>query len=207
MQESKHHVVVDELVYNRPALRNLYERMSHCALEWNEYKTAIKNRKNQVHRHQGRTDGYSGRLMGVYSPAYEGKHMQEYPEVKELISKFNFLEPLGNDDITFMYYEPNFVFKPHTDRQMHYNIMLPILPENDFEKITFWKGEDSDRDNPLGIEYEYTYDMNHPSIFNGKTLHSVEQIKYERVMFRIKVTHETYEDMIKRYKEGKFINV
>ena len=49
--------------------------------------------------------------------------------------------------------------------------------------------------------------MNHPSIFNGKTLHSVEQIKYERVMFRIKVTHETYQDMIKRYKEGKFINV
>jgi hypothetical protein len=26
-------------------------------------------------------------------------------------------------------------------------------------------------------------------------------------MFRIKVTHETYQDMIKRYKEGKFINV
>mgnify|MGYP003648454847 CR=1 FL=1 len=47
MQESKHHVVVDELVYNRPALKNLYERMSHCALEWNEYKTAIKNRNIQ----------------------------------------------------------------------------------------------------------------------------------------------------------------
>ena len=72
MQLSKHHVVVDEITYDRNALRQLYQKMAHCALEWNEYKTAIKNRIGETHRHQGRADGFKGRLMGVYSPAYEG---------------------------------------------------------------------------------------------------------------------------------------
>tara|TARA_A100001011_G_scaffold174767_1_gene183436 strand:+ start:672 stop:1295 length:624 start_codon:yes stop_codon:yes gene_type:complete len=206
MKLSEHHVVVDEITYDQTALRQLYQKMAHCALEWNEYKTAIKNRIGETHKHQGRTDGFKGRLMGVYSPAYEGKHMGEYNEVKDIVSKFNFLKPLGNDDITFMYYEPGFVFKPHTDRQMHYNIMLPILPDDGFEKITFWKGTDADRNNPKGKEYTYEYSHTHPSIFNGKTLHSVDEIKEERVMFRIKITHETFEEMIERYKAGKFIN-
>ena len=47
--------------------------------------------------------------------------------------------------------------------------------------------------------------MHHPH-HNGKTLHSVEEIKEERVMFRIKITHETFEEMIERYKAGKFVN-
>ena len=60
-----------------------------------------------------------------------------------------------------MYYEPFGLFLNHTDRQMHYNIMLPILPDDGFEKITFWKGTDADRDNQKGEEY--TYEYNAPS--------------------------------------------
>ena len=38
------------------------------------------------------------------------------------------------------------------------------------------------------------------------TQEDVEEIKEERVMFRIKITHETFEEMIERYKAGKFVN-
>lgn len=204
MQKSKHHVVVDEFSFDSDALVSLYEKMAHCSLPWNEYKTAIKNRNNLEHTHQGRGDGGLG---GVYSPMYEGKHMHEYKEIQDVVNKFNFLEPLGPDDVTFMTYQPGFTFKKHTDRQMHYNIMMPIIYGNEPECITFWKGEDHERDTTTEQEYTYNYNTQHPTIFNGKTIHSVDTIKEFRVVFRIKITHETYEDMIARYEAGEFLNV
>ena len=200
---SKNHITFTEITYDKNALLELYNKMKHCALEWNEYKTAIFG-KNHVR--QKLVDGFSGRLLAVYSPMYEGKHMHEYDEIKEVLSKFNFLEDLGVDDISFQINEPGFQFRKHTDRKLDYTIMFPLKPEQDFNKLTFWKGEDKDREKDLEKDYDLVYSMDHPTVFNGKILHSVEEVKEERVLLRIKITHESYEDMMSRYKEGTFLN-
>ncbi len=90
----------------------------------------------------------------------------------------------------------------HVDTQWKFKEMIEFrdkrAKEVGMELIVYY--------NPKGEEYTYEYSHTHPSIFNGKILHSVEEIKEERVMFRIKITHETFEEMIERYKAGKFVN-
>lgn len=199
----QHHITFSEITYDRLGLLSLYNRMKHCALEWNEYKTAIFGNS---HVRQKLPDGFPGRLLAVYSPAYEGKHMHEYTEIQEVLSKFNFLQDLGVDDISFQINEPGFQFRKHTDRKLDYTIMFPLHPVENFNTLTFWKGEDKDRNKELEKEYDLEYSMNHPTVFNGKILHSVQECKVERVLLRIKITHESYEDMLVRYKEGTFLN-
>ena len=199
-----HHIVVKEINYDSESLIKLYEKMKHCALEWNEYKTAVNGNS---HKRQKLVDGFSGRLLAVYSPMYEGKHMHEYSEIQKVLNKFNFLQPLGTDDISFQINEPGFKFKKHIDRQLEYTIMLPLLPKSNFNRLYFWHGDEKDRDKDLELDYALDYNMQHPTIFNGKVLHSVNEVQEERVILRIKVTHESYNDMLKRYNNGEFINV
>lgn len=200
MLKFKHHCIVDEYEYDRQGLKDLFEQFpKECHLPWNAYKTAIKG---ETHSHQPRGDGG---LSGIFSPLYEGKQMKDYEPVQEVLSHFSFIEPLDDHDITFMTYQPGFKFKNHTDRYLEYNIMFPIIPEDAGEPITFYQGSDKDRDNPLGKEYTYNYSTRYPTIFNGKTIHSVDTIKNYRVMFRIKVTSESYFDMIERYEKKLFI--
>lgn len=199
----KHHITFDEITYDRLGLYELYKKMEHCALEWNEYKTAIFG---DNHVRQKLPDGFPGRLLAVYSPMYEGKQMYEYLEIQKVLSNFNFLHPLGVDDISFQINEPGFQFRKHTDRKLDYTIMFPLFPVNDFNRLTFWKGTDKERDLDLEKDYDLEYSINHPTVFNGKVLHSVDECKTKRVLLRIKVTHESYEDMLHRYKRGTFLN-
>ncbi len=206
MQKFKHHCIIDEIDINREELLNLFNRIpKHCELPWNKYKQAVKAEggANSYKRNQNRGDGG---LNGIFCPLWEGKNLTEYSEIQNVLNKFNFAQPLEEHDITYMTYTPGFTFANHTDRYLEYNIMFPLLPEDAGEPITFYKGEDKDRDNPLGVEYTYHYNTKHPTIFNGKTIHSVDTIKKYRVMFRIKVTTESYHDAIARYEAGNFIN-
>jgi hypothetical protein len=201
LQKFKHHCIIDEITYDHSALINLFNQFpDECHLPWNKYKAAIKGER---HSHQPRGDGG---LNGIFSPYWEGKQMWDYEPVKQVLSCFNFVNPLDEHDITFMTYTPGFTFANHTDRYLEYNIMFPLVPDDGGEPITFYKGEDKDRDNPLGVEYTYHYNTTHPTVFNGKTIHSVDTIQEYRVMFRIKVTSETYGDMLARYEAGEFIN-
>lgn len=198
----KHHIVFEEITYDIEALTELYLKMRHCALEWNEYKYALKG---NTHKRQKLVDGYDGRLLAVYSPMYEGKEMPEYAEVKEIISKFNFLTAPSNNDVSFQINEPNFKFDRHLDRNLEYTIMLPLLPRENFSPLTFWEGSDRDRSTTTKKIYTLDYSMKHPTVFDGKVLHSTEKIDTERVIFRIKVAGETYNDMLARYKSGTFL--
>ena len=55
--------------------------------------------------------------------------------------------------------------------------------------------------------FEYEYDHTVPNVLNGKVLHSVDEIKEFRVMFRIKCAWETFEAVKQRYEEGTLLNV
>lgn len=202
----KHHVVFDEITYDLNALTDLYLKMRHCALEWNEWKTAIASEKNLPHKRQKLVDGFDGRLLAVYAPAYEGKNMLDYPEIQEFISQFNFLKPLGNADISFQINEPGFEFRKHIDRNLDYTIMCPLLPRENFNNLIFWEGTEQERNIETPKIYELEYSFKHPIVFNGKVLHSVDPISTERVLLRIKITHESYEDMITRYKAGTLLS-
>jgi len=207
MQKFKHHCIIDEITYNKQALIDLFNSIpKKCELPWNQYKQAIKDEggAQSYSKNQNRGDGG---LNGIFTPYWEGKQITDYPEVQDILKHFNFLNPLHVHDITFMTYTPGFTFRNHTDRFLEYNIMFPLIPSDGGEAITFYKGEDKDRNNPLGTEYTYKYDTNHPTVFNGKTIHSVDTIKEYRVMFRIKVPDEPYNSMIKRYENGEFVNV
>jgi len=207
MKKFKHHCIIDEISYNKQELIDLFNRIpKECELPWNQYKKAIKNEggAKSYTRNQNRGDGG---LNGIFTPYWEGKQLTEYPEIQNVLNRFNFVKPIDEHDITFMTYTPGFTFSNHTDRYLEYNIMFPLIPNTGGEPITFYKGEDKDRDNPLGVEYTYSYNTTHPTVFNGKTIHSVDTIKEYRVMFRIKVVNELYNDMINRYEKGEFINV
>ena len=209
MQEFNHHCIIDEISYNNQELIDLFNRIpKKCELPWNQYKNVIKDANpNRVYssgrKFQRRGEGG---LNGIYTPLWEGKHMTEYPEIKKITNRFNFIDPIIPEDVTFMTYNPGFTFANHTDRYLEYNIMFPLIPNDGGEPITFYKGKDKDRDDPLGVEYTYSYNTTHPTVFNGKTIHSVDTIKEYRVMLRIKVASEKDEDMIIRYKDGKFMN-
>ena len=46
----------------------LYMKMRHCALEWNEWKTAQFRKKFNSQRQKKLVDGFDGRLLAIYSP-------------------------------------------------------------------------------------------------------------------------------------------
>jgi len=211
----KHHVLFDEVTYDIEALTNLYHRMKHCSLEWNTWRTTIATRESMIHEHQELVDGFPGRLLAIYSPMYEGKEMIDYPEIQDFVSNFNFLEPLGIADISFQINEPGFQFKKHIDLGLDYTMMCPLIPSKNFNDLIFWRGTKIDeenmtydevRDSNLEKEYHLKYNHKNPIIFNGKIVHSVDNvIEQERVVLRIKITHESYHDMITRHKANKFV--
>jgi hypothetical protein len=202
-----HHIVLEEIYYDIEALTDLYMKMRHCALEYNEWKTVIAAEKSSTHNRQKLIDGFNGRLLTIHSPMYEGKRLIDYPVIQDFLKQFNFLKPLGIADVSFQLNEPGFKFKPHTDRNLEYTIMCPLLPRENFNNLIFWEGTDAERNTANKKLYELEYSFKHPTIFNGKVLHSVNPVSTERAVLRIKITHESYADMVKRYKAGEFLNI
>lgn len=211
----QHHFTIKEMKYDKQPLLDLYDKLKDCKVPWNDYKKLYNpNFGNQPRGDNG--------LGAIYAPYYEGKELIEYPAVQNIIKQINWADLIKEDkngntkhikktpqpiDCTFMTYEPGFVFKKHIDREMHWNLFLPLLPHTGFNSIKFWKGTDADRDIETELDYEYEYDHTVPNVLNGKVLHSVDEIKEFRVMFRIKCAWETFEAVKQRYEEGTLLNV
>lgn len=195
-----HHLVFEEITYDIEALTALYKKMQDCALEYNEHVHQHQTTsKGNIQKLQKQPPGSDGRLLAVYSPMFEGKEMTDYPEVQQVLSNFNFLSEPKNESVSFQINEPNHKFMKHIDRNLEYRIMLPLLPRDDLAPLTFWNGEEKN--------YTLNYSMKHPTAFNGKIIHSTEPNSVERVVFNIKVSDETFEDMVVRYNAGTFLNI
>ena len=210
ISESEFHFVIPEVKTPLKELTELYNKVKDYSYTWNDYKKKYDPNKH----HQPRGDGGLG---AVYSPDLEGIEIKDYPVVKEFLRNFIFYQPdekdinnesgLEGNDVTFMTYEPGFVFKKHTDREMQYNLMMPILPLTNNEPIHYWVGEDKDRDITDKKVATVYYNFDHPTVCNGKALHSVDEIKEHRVIFRIKLAKESFESIRERYKRGTFLTV
>ena len=200
VSESAFHFVIPEIKIPTQELIELYESLKEYDYPWNEYKRKYDPNKN----HQPRGDGGLG---SIFAPDKDGKDLIDYPLVQDILSKFNFPVVINPRDISIMTYKPGFIFKKHTDREMHYNIMMPLIPIGYTDPIHYWEGKDTDRDKETKKIGTFYYDTVHPSVTDGKQIHSVDEIKEPRVIFRIKVVGETFPEVYKRYKEGKFINV
>lgn len=201
MQIYEHHVILDEIDIPVQELIDLWKSFpKECNLPWNEYKLTV------------RPENYSfsprvyqdAKFKALFTPMHEGKQITEYPVVQKILKQFNWIKKPDYHDITFVSYEKGFKFPVHYDTDLEYNIMFPLIPSQNFEPINFYEG--NDRENPGKLIYTLHYSDKHPSIFNGKTLHDVNIIEDFRMAFRIKITNETFESMVKRYKQGKFIN-
>ena len=91
MQKFKHHCIIDEISYNKQELIDLFNRIpKECELPWNQYKKAIKNEggAKSYTRNQNRGDGG---LNGIFTPYWEGKQLTEYPEIQNVLNRFNFV--------------------------------------------------------------------------------------------------------------------
>tara|TARA_R110002074_G_scaffold125215_3_gene262221 strand:+ start:1428 stop:2084 length:657 start_codon:yes stop_codon:yes gene_type:complete len=209
ISQSEFHFVISEVVSPIAELTELYESLKEYSLPWNDYKQ--KYNPNKPNQPRG-----DGGLGAIYAPDKDGKDLIDYPVVQKIIKRFNFVNPNNTErdfhnvdaiDVAFMTYKPGFVFQKHTDRDMQYNLMFPIYPLEDNAPIHFWDGRDEDRDSTKTKLATIHYSKQHPTLTNGKRIHSVDEIKQHRVMFRIKTTQETFDEVRVRYEQGKFINV
>jgi hypothetical protein len=202
MQLFEHHAVIDEIKIPSNELIELWKSFpDECNMPWNEYKKYVSGERQKTQRYNPRVEG--GGLRALYTPLHEGKQITEYPVVKEIVDSFNWIVEPDHHDITFMTYRSGFKFPVHYDTHLEYNIMFPLLPKDEMEPINFYEG--NDKHNPGEKIYTYNYSQEHPTVFNGKVLHDVDEVKDFRMIFRIKITNESYQDMIERYKQGEFI--
>ena len=209
MQVFKHHVIFDEITYDRHRLENFVNRFIHDPSNFAEWS-------NKTLDPAGDRKFKPNPLFNcIDTEKLEGKSLLEYPEIKELTDRFNFAKPLHNRSVDILIYEPGYVFHPHVDFYMYAGIMFPILPEDAGEPINFYEKEGLERKRATGyakelkdtdIVYSYKYSTVHPSMFNGTTIHGVKKVERRRIFFRIKMVDETFRSVIKKNELGKFIN-
>ena len=195
--EGEHHCVLEGVVWDRQELLDFYKQFDEsCHLPWNEFKK--KYNKDNPYR-KTLTD----KFRQVYAPNFEGKELIEYPVIQKFIKQFNFKVPLSVTDVQILAYEPGFAFVPHIDQEVELSIMLPILPEDGGEPLTFLEGDDFR--NPGKEIYKVYYSTEHPTLVTGKTIHSVEEMKDHRVVLHFRTNGETYKDVMEKHKKGEFI--
>ena len=194
---AEHHCVLEGVVWDRQELIDFYNKFDEsCHLPWNEFKK--KYNPNNPYR-KTLTD----KFRQIYSPNLEGKELIEYPVIQKLIKQFNFKVPLGVTDVQILAYEPGFEFVPHIDQEVEISLMIPIIPEDGGEPLTFLEGDDFR--NPGKEIYKVYYSTEHPTLVTGKTIHSVEKMKDYRVVLRLRTNGETYEDVMKKHDNNEFI--
>ena len=194
---AEHHCVLEGVVWDRQELIDFYNKFDEsCHLPWNEFKK--KYNPNNPYR-KTLTD----KFRQIYSPNLEGKELIEYPVIQKLIKQFNFKVPLSVTDVQILAYEPGFEFVPHIDQEVEISIMIPIIPEDGGEPLTFLEGDDFR--NPGKEIYKVYYSTEHPTLVTGKTIHSVEKMKDYRVVLRLRSNGETFKDVMKKHDNNQFI--
>jgi hypothetical protein len=208
MQVFKHHVIFDEITYDRQRLVNFVNRFIDNTSDFSEWS-------NQVAEPMGKRRFKTIPLFKcIDTEKIEGKGLLEYPEISELANLFSFDRPLNKRSVDILVYEPGYVFAPHVDFYMYAGIMFPIIPDDGGEPIDFYEKEGLDRQRATGyakelkesdITYSYKYSTIHPSMFNGLTIHGVRQVQQRRVFLRFKMVDDTFSSVIRKQELGKFI--
>lgn len=211
MQIFDHHVIFDEITYDREELKEWYESVRQYR---RDYADVMNNVTDSTLSHNKQFGYRSFQTIDTFSKT--GKHIMEFEPIQKLVNRFNFDQPLIGHAVDIMIYHPGFWFRPHVDYHMHCGIMFPILPDTDPEPIDFYKlppgavwerAGDYTKDivPERDLLYSYNYSMTHPSLFNGDTIHGVRKVKQERVFLRLKCLSMTFDQVVAKAKDGKFI--
>lgn len=215
MQIFPHHVIFDEITYNREELKDWYESVKQYRSNFG----TLMNKFNEEHASMNLTHSkrFSENMFDTIDTYFTlGKHIKEFEPIKKLVERFNFNTPLQGADVDILIYKPNYLFHPHVDFHMNCGIMFPILPDTGASPIDFYNmppGEDWERAKGYAksikfnrdIIYSYYYNLKHPSMFNGNTIHGVRNNNQERVFLRVKCITMTFDQVIEETKLGKFI--
>ena len=204
----KYHATIDEVTYDQKELFDFYKSHEQHVETFSDVMKYLTPSKREFRGRPG--------MNAVNVHKTEGKYLGEYPIIKKIVSQFNFEKEITDKEVDLLHYDPGYKFHPHTDHFMKCGIMFPIIPESNFTPISFYSGKGHDPERNVNyekrygwtdddIEYNHYYSMKHPTLFNGMAVHGVPTINEERVMLRIKVLGESFEDIVDKLKQGIFI--
>jgi len=215
MQIFEHHVIFDEILYDREALKSWYDVVK-------KYRNDFGSVMNRLREESGASALSHNKKfqLGLFdtidSKGFIDKHVIEYDIIQSLVKRFTFDTPLQSQDVDVLIYRPGYIFHPHVDFHMHCGIMFPILPDDGAAPIDFYRMPEGatweraagyskwinpDRD----LIYSYHYSLIHPSMFNGNIIHGVKNNDKERVFLRFKCLNMTFHSIIEKAKQGKLI--
>jgi hypothetical protein len=214
MQIFEHHVIFDEVTYDREELKNWYSEVKQYRNDFGTVMNRLREESDSPLSHNKRFQ--LGLFDTIDSKGFINKHVIDFEPIQKLVKKFAFDTPLQTQDVDVLIYKPGYIFHPHVDFHMHCGIMFPILPDEGAAPIDFYRMPaeanweraagygrliKSDRD----LIYSYYYSLNHPSMFNGDTIHGVKNNDKERVFLRFKCLNMTFQDVIEKTKNGNFL--
>jgi hypothetical protein len=157
---------------------------------------------------------YGDHMMLDSTKSHLSYNLLENDYIKSLVSKINFGHRITENNIDIIWYRPGFVFEPHTDSYSHSTLMWPIYPDSGGAPIDFYEKEGVEIKLPCeyknivsdsDIVYTHFYSTSYPTVFNSHKIHGVKSVNEERVYLRLRL-NESFEDLMKKYKDGELIN-
>lgn len=217
MQVFDHHVIFDEITYDREELKIWYESVKEYTNDFGSVQNRFRDQQGGLGLNHKKSFK-ENLFLTIDTKGALDKHVIEFEPIKKLVRMFNFDEPLKDTHVDVLIYKPGYSFVPHIDFHMNCGIMFPILPDEDVSPIDFYNlppGETWEQAKGFGKSivferdhlYSYHYSLNHPSMFNGKTIHGVRNNHKGRVFLRFKCLSMTFEQVIEKAKAGKFIQL
>lgn len=210
MQLDRFHCTMDEMTYDRQELEDFFNTHKQHVMPFGEYMQYMTNdTKRDFPSQPG--------MNAVAVHKTEGKHLYDYEVVRKYMDRFNFDEPIDPLNLDMLHYDKGYRFHPHTDHYMNAGIMFPILPNGGMSPMRFYDREGYVPERRVNYElrgwtdehdiaYDHVYSLEHPTLFNGLQVHGVPTVQEEfRVILRLKVTTEFFEDIVEKLKKGTFI--
>jgi hypothetical protein len=215
MQIFEHHVIFDEISYDRESLKDWYDDVKQYRNDFGTVMNRLREESNATSLSHNKKF-QMGLFDTIDSKGFINKHVIEYDIIKSLVNKFNFDIPLQSQDVDILIYKPGYIFHPHVDFHMHCGIMFPILPDDGAAPIDFYNMPiEATWERAAGYSrwikperdliYSYHYSLNHPSMFNGDVIHGVKNNDKERVFLRFKCLNMTFNSVIEKAKRGMLI--
>jgi len=208
MQIYEHHVIFDEITYDREELKDWYKSVEQYKVDF----ATLTNKISSSGLSHNKKFSSNKQFQTLDTENQIGIPISDYKQIRCLIEKFNFETPLNKFDVDVLIYEPKYYFAPHVDFHMHCGIMFPILPDTGMAPIDFYRLPSGatwgkaktyitnfERDHI----YSYHYSLDHPSMFNGETIHGVRNNNNTRVFLRFKILHMTFQQVIDAGNQGK----
>ena len=208
MQIFEHHVIFDEIAYDRETLYKWYLKHRQYTEYFSDWINKGTDGRGFEFRGLGKSAGF--KVLDINNTL--GKWIKDEPCIKELLDRWYFKDTLDNLDVDVLIYPTNYNLKPHVDAVMKCGIMYPIYPNKpapiDFYRCPQGKilapGQEYDVDKETDLIYSYQYSSKHPSMFNGgSVIHGVTTSGQERVFLRIKVMNMDFQEIIEANKVGK----